>query len=238
MVAATPSYTPTGLERRVPRHGVTRRRQLFRALLRRALLALLLLLLAIALLAQEGSAQDARAETRPAATRRDSGSDGAARDSRMWYGLAIGGGGTRLACDICDPTRDSGPSVTLSFGAYARDYLRVGVEGSRWSHRDGAARETVSALGLVAHLALPAWRGLYVIGGGGWSGYRAGPFRSDAPRVTLGLGYDVPITQGWVVGNVLSLDASWPAEIKNDDIAVVRNAGLSTLRVGLQIHRR
>lgn len=234
MVAATPSYTPTGLERSVSRHGVTRRRQLFKALLRRAFFALLLLLLAIALLAQDGSAQ-ARTAASPRAA---STSSEAPRDSRMWYGLALGGGGTRLACDICDPTRDSGPSVALSFGAYARDYLRIGVEGSRWSHRDGGASETVNALGLVAHLALPAWRGLYVIGGGGWSGYRAGPYRSDAPRATLGLGYDVPIAAGWVVGNVLSLDASWPAEIKNDDIAVVRNAGLSTVRVGLQIHRR
>lgn len=235
MVATFPSYTPPQAARTVPRHGVTRRRLLERALLRRALLALALLLLAFLLL---GSSAQAQAGPATPASGSVAGTSAGGSDSKMWYGLSLGGGNTRLACDICDRSRDSGPSVALSFGAYASSRLRIGVEASRWSHDDGGTREHVNALGLVAHLAFPQWRGVYVIGGGGWSGYGAGPYRSDAPRLTVGLGYDVPLMSGWVVGNVLTLDSSWPSAIRTDDVTVVRDAGLSTVRVGLQLHRR
>jgi hypothetical protein len=160
------------------------------------------------------------------------------RRSPLWYGITLGGAGMRLSCDLCQPTRDVGPAVTVSAGAYGTDRLRVGLEASGWTYEDGSVRERMYGLGLVAHLTPSPRRGLFLLGGFGWSGYRAGDLTYDAPRVTLGVGWDVPVFGTWVVGNVLSLDGAGFAGLRNEGVTVVRNVGLSHLRFGVQLLRR
>lgn len=163
---------------------------------------------------------------------------GAAAPSSVWYGLTVGGAGTRLTCDLCQPTRDIGPALTVAAGAYGADELRVGLELSAWTHEQGGVREKLYGLGIVAHLVPDPTRGLYLLGGFGWSGYRAGDLSYDAPRVTVGLGWDVPAFGSWVVGNVVSLDGSAFVPIRNDGETAVRDVGLSSLRFAVQLRKR
>jgi hypothetical protein len=160
------------------------------------------------------------------------------RPARLWYGLTVGGAGTRLTCDLCQDTRDVAPAFAVSVGVHARARLRVGLEASRWTYEEDEVRERVHTVGLVAHLVPNASRGFYLLGGAGWSGYRSGEFSYDAPRLTVGLGWDVPFTGDWVVGNLIALDAAAFAPIRNEDVTVMRNVGMSTVRVAVQLQRR
>ncbi len=161
-----------------------------------------------------------------------------AAGSSVWYGLTVGGAGTRLTCDLCQPTRDIGPALTVAAGAYGADQLRVGLELSAWTHEQAGVRDKLYGLGIVAHLVPDPSRGLYLLGGFGWSGYRAGDLSYDAPRVTVGLGWDVPAFGSWVVGNVVSLDGSAFVPIRNDGETAVRDVGLSSLRFAVQLRKR
>jgi len=163
------------------------------------------------------------------------GGEGAA--SPLWYGVTIGGAGTRLTCDLCQTSRDLGPAVTAAFGAHAGPGLRVGLEGGGWTHREGVVRERSYAAGLVAHLVPIPGRGLHLLGGFGWTGYRAGNFSYDAPRLTVGLGWDLPVVGSWVVGNLVALDASAFAPLKNGEVTVLRDVAMSSLRVAVQVRR-
>ena len=191
----------------------------------RALLACAIIATVLSLFAPQTSLAQAAAGNAP-------------ETSSIWYGVSFGGAGTRLTCDICQTQRDLGPSLSLSFGAYARRQLRIGVEASRWTFGEQSVREQVHTLGLVAHVIPSPRRGLYLLGGIGWSGYRAGDFSYDAPRVTVGAGWDLPITSGWMIGNVVSLDAASFAPLKNEDVTVMRNVGLSSARVAVQLRKR
>jgi hypothetical protein len=158
--------------------------------------------------------------------------------SPYWMALAVGGGGTRLTCDICHPSRDLGPSATLTLGSTASSDLAVGVELGGWTHDEDEVRESVYRAGVIAYLNLLDGRGLYAIGGFGWSGYRADDYRYDAPRVSLGAGWDFPFVPGWVIGNQVILDASSMGSLRNDETTVARRVGLSTVRVVIQLRNR
>lgn len=163
---------------------------------------------------------------------------GAQGPSRLWYELTVGGSGTRLTCDFCAPARDVGAAAALAVGAYAGDRVRVGVELSRWTYRDRDVRERIKGIGVVAHLVPDPKRGLYLLGGAGWSAYSAGEFAYDAPRITVGLGWDIPAFGQWVVGNVVALDAASFGSLRNGGATVVRNVGLSAVRASVQLRRR
>lgn len=156
----------------------------------------------------------------------------------VWFAASVGGAGARLTCDLCQPARDLGPSINLSIGAYASPRIRVGIEGGWWSHDEGDSRESVYRAGIVAHLIPNADKGLYLLGGFGWSGYRVESFRYDAPRLTLGVGWDLPLTDRWAVGNSLTLDAASFGTLKNDEATLARSVGLSLVRLSVGIRRR
>jgi hypothetical protein len=158
--------------------------------------------------------------------------------STIWAEVTVGGAGARLTCDVCQSARDVGPAITLALGAYASPQLRVGLEAGRWTYEENAVREHVHTFGLVAHLVPNLRRGLFFLGGLGWSGYRAGEFKYDAPRLTVGAGWDLPIYGRWVVGNVVAIDAASFAALKTGSTTVARNVGLSSARVSVQVRRR
>ena len=164
--------------------------------------------------------------------------DGAGHVSSMWYGVTVGGAGARLTCDVCQTDRDLGPAVSVAAGAYAGDNLRVGLEANGWTHEEGDVRERLYGLGLIAHFQPSLRRGLYLLGGLGWTGYRAGDLSYDAPRMTVGLGWDVPAFGSWVVGNQVVLDGSAFAGLKNGEQTVVRSVGMSSLRFAVQFRKR
>ena len=75
-------------------------------------------------------------------------------------------------------------------------------------------------------------------GGGGWTAYRAEDIRYDSGRITVGLGWDFPLTPGWLVGNTVTLDAASFGSLKNERVTVDRDVGVSVLRLGVFIKRR
>ena len=155
-----------------------------------------------------------------------------------WWTVSVEAAGARLTCDLCDRSRDLGAGVGASFGSYASPALRLGVDGSVWSHRAGDVRERVWAAGIVAELHPRVGSGLHLIGGAGWSGYRAGGFSHDAPSIRLGLGWDLPLSAGWVVGNRVVLDAASFGSLDADGTTVAGAVGLSVLRFGLYLRHR
>jgi len=158
--------------------------------------------------------------------------------STIWFQVGLGGATARLVCDICQSARDVGPAITVALGAYASERLRIGLEAGRWTHDAQSVRENLHAFGLVAHFAPSGWQRLHWLAGAGWTGYRAGDFSYDAPRLTVGLGWDLPLTGQWVVGNIIAVDAASFAPLRNGDVTLVRNVGLNALRITTQLRRR
>lgn len=158
--------------------------------------------------------------------------------SRLWYEVTLGGSGARLSCGICSAHRDVGAALTGAVGAYASPTLRVGLELSRWTYRDAGVREHTSGVGVALHYT-PDPRGrIYLLGGAGWTTYRASDYRYDAPRLTVGMGYDVPAFGRVVFGNVVAMDLAAFGRLRNGAIPIAENVGMSAVRVALQVRRR
>jgi len=165
----------------------------------------------------------------------------------MWFSASIAAAGARLTCDICDPTRDAGPALELAAGTYASESMRVGMDGSVWTFREDDFRETVYTFGVTAEVHPRARSGLHVLGGIGWAGYRAHVidadpddegFRYDSVRLRLGVGWDLPLTASWVVGNRLLLDASSLGTLHDGDAPLDEAVGLSVVRLAVYVRRR
>ena len=159
-------------------------------------------------------------------------------NSPLWAQLTLGGAGARLTCDICTPQRDVGAMLTAALGAYASPRLRIGMEAQHWTYRDAGVREYVNGIGVVVHYAPRPAGGLHLIGGAGASFYRAGEFRYDAPRVTMGLGYDLPAMGRFVVGNVVTMDVAAFGTLKSEGATVIERVGYSSVRAAVQVRRR
>ena len=162
----------------------------------------------------------------------------------LWWSASAAAAGARLTCDICDPTRDGGPAVEAAFGAYATPAVRVGVDGGGWTFRDGDFREKIYTAGVVAEVHPRGASGLHLIGGLGWSGYRAGDteapadeegFHYNAVRLRLGVGWDLPLTTTWSVGNRVTLDASSLGTLHDDGTPIARSVGLSVVRAAVYL---
>lgn len=166
-----------------------------------------------------------------------SGADAGQGDG-LWWGASVEAAGTRLTCDLCDRNRDLGGAVEVAFGAHASPNLRVGVDVGAWTRGDGDVREDVYTAGIVAEVHPRPTSGLHLIGGIGWSGYRAGDFSLDASRLRVGAGWDLPLTGAWVVGNRLVLDAASFASLDSDETSVSSAVGLSVIRFGIYVRHR
>lgn len=156
---------------------------------------------------------------------------------RFWWSAGLGGAGGRITCDLCEPERDLGPSAELAIGSYAGPGLRVGVEGGGWTHDDDGTRETVYRVGVVAYLRPNLERGAYLTGGFGWTHYDAGSFGYDAPRLSLGVGWDRALGERLRIGNQMVVDASSFGALKNGETTISRSVGLSLVRLSVQLYR-
>ena len=158
------------------------------------------------------------------------GQGGTASASGTWWEVAAGAGSGRITCEICDPSRESGWAASLAVGSYANAGLRVGLEGSAWTAEERNGRESVYGAGVVLQLHPRPRSGLHVVGGLGWSGYRAEGNQYDAARLTLGAGWDLPLFGSWTVGNRLVLDAASHFPLRGGEAVVEPAAGLSVLK--------
>lgn len=163
---------------------------------------------------------------------------GGTGDGGAWWSVTVGAAGARLTCDLCDPAREVGPWVEVAVGTHASADLRVGVEGGAWTHDDDGVRESVYRAGVVAELYPKAGSGLYLLGGVGWLGYRAESFGCDTMRLSVGVGWDLPFSGRWAVGNTLTLDAASFGSLKNESTTVARGVGMSVVRLGVRLRRR
>jgi len=161
-------------------------------------------------------------------------------DRGSWWAVGVGAGGTRLTCDFCDAARDVGGSVDFAMGLRAGAQGRLGIEVGGWSHHQEDVRESVLRAGVVGQLHPRPGSGLHLIGGLGWSGYRASDLASDVVRVSLGVGWDLPIPVGsrWTVGNSLVLDAASFGRLRSGETSVAGEVGFSVLRFGAYVRRR
>ncbi|MBX7120224.1 MAG: hypothetical protein K1X31_14630 [Gemmatimonadaceae bacterium] len=158
---------------------------------------------------------------------------------RLWVEVGVGGAAARLTCDVCSPARDVGALGSLAVGAYASPRARLGIEATAWTYANDGVREHLDGLALIGAIHPSARRpAVYLQGGIGWTAYRADTFRWRAARLSLGVGYDVPITGRWVVGNLVSLDGSGFGTLRSSGSATLRNVGLSTVRISAQVRRR
>jgi len=167
--------------------------------------------------------------------------------SGMWWSLSAAAAGARLACDICDPTRDAGPALEVAIGTHASPQVRVGVDAGAWTFRDDDFRERIITAGVVAEVHPRPGSGLHLIGGLGWSGYRANVvdpapdqlgFEYDGLRLRLGAGWDLPLTTSWSVGNRLTVDASSLGTLKDEEVPIARSVGLSVVRFAIYLRHR
>jgi hypothetical protein len=57
-------------------------------------------------------------------------------------------------------------------------------------------------------------------------------------RITLGVGWDLPLIGPWLVGNRLAVDGSSFAALQNEDVTVAASVGLSVLRFTVFLRNR
>jgi hypothetical protein len=165
----------------------------------------------------------------------------------IWWSVSAAAAGARLACDVCDPTRDGGPALEAAIGTYATPAVRVGLDGGAWTFREEDFRETVYTAGVSAEVHPWRGRGLHFVGGLGWTGYRANDvdadeddlgFHSNAVRLRLEAGWDFPLTGSWSVGNRVTLDASSLGTLSDEGQPIATSVGLSLVRFGIYLRYR
>ena len=171
------------------------------------------------------------------------------RDSGgIWWSVSAAAAGARMTCDLpCDQSRDAGPSVEAALGTYASPSVRIGIDGGGWTFRDEDFREKIFTAGLVAEVHPRLGSGLHLIGGLGWTGYRANDiepdpedtgFSYDALRLRLGAGWDFRMASSWSVGSRITLDASSLGTLHHEGAPIATAVGLSVVRFAVFLRHR
>jgi hypothetical protein len=162
----------------------------------------------------------------------------AAAPSGLWWSVGVGAGSLRFQCQLCDTGRDTGPTVEVAVGSWASRSLRFGLDGGVWTFDDDGVREKAWRAGLVGQLYPAPERGLHLIGGVGWTGWRAEDFNYDAVRVGVGAGWDLPAFGEWSLGNAVMVEGAAFGSLKNEDQVVVQSVGMSQLRFTVFVKHR
>jgi len=128
----------------------------------------------------------------------------------LWIAGGLGGGWTRVHCDICSSELPFGLSATLGVGSRLSSGLALGLEGNGWQRRvessDVTTKRRLAALQGVVYW-YPSRNGprYFFKGGLGIVTYRVdddpGPDEEDEEPITsssiggqLGVGYEIPIS--------------------------------------------
>lgn len=149
-----------------------------------------------------------------------SGQESSPEGRGFWWDAGLGFTSMQVTCRLCTGDIDSGPSVDLAAGTWASPRVAIGIELGGWTHLDSEVRERVLRAGLSGRFTPSPASGLHFLGGLGWMAYRADRFHYSTFNLLLGLGWRLPLSQGWSVGNRLVFDAAPFATLKNDGVSV------------------
>lgn len=153
----------------------------------------------------------------------------------------IGPGWARLTCAVCAPSRDLGIAGYVHVGTKVNPTLAIAAEGIGWTRTqpdgDESVRETVASIMGVAYLFAGAQKPIYLKGGLGGVGYRAGDEISlNGLGIQLGAGY-VFRAGGLALTNYISIVASSFATLRNGEALVSDDVNVTLLQIGIGLAR-
>jgi hypothetical protein len=150
----------------------------------------------------------------------------------IWLGVGVGAGWVRVSCDICQTSRDVGPSAFVRVGKSVRPGLRVAGEVTAWTHEVEAERENVGAA-MAALYIQPREGPLYAKVGLGYVGYRAGEnIAMNAVGLQLGAGYELRLGE-LALSNYVNLISSSFGVLKNESITIAEDVSTTVLQFGI-----
>ena len=164
---------------------------------------------------------------------------GTASHARAQVSVAagVGAGWGRVSCDVCQTSRDLGPTAFVRVGTALRPGVRVAGEATAWTHEVEDERENMGAAMAVLYLH-PQQGAFYVKSGIGYVGYRAGDdIALNAVGVQLGAGYDLRLG-GLALTNYLNLIGSSFGSLKNGDATIARDVSTTLLQFGVGLTLR
>ena len=149
----------------------------------------------------------------------------------------VGAGWGRVSCDVCQTSRDLGPTAFVRVGTSVRNGVHVAGEATIWTHEVEDERENMGAL--MATLYLHPQRGaLYVKSGLGLVAYRAGEqIALNSVGLQLGAGYDLRLG-GLAITNYLNLIGSSFGSLKNGDATIAEDVSTTLLQFGVGLTLR
>ncbi len=151
--------------------------------------------------------------------------------------VGAGAGWARVSCDICQTARDLGPSAFVRVGTLIRPGLLVAGEATVWTHEVEDARENLGALMAVLYVH-PNQGPLYVKGGLGYAGYRAGEdLALNSVGLQVGAGYELRLA-GFAVNNFVNLISSSLGNLKNENITIAEDVSTTLLQFGVGLTLR
>lgn len=160
----------------------------------------------------------------------------AATPGAISWSVGGGSGSTEVDCDICPDGSDSGLALHVGVRATAHEKFDVGLEVGRWSGEDSKSSTRIDARTVFRPLS---GLGFNVIGGAGWIGYSAGEIDFSALTVSVGAGWDVPVTNRWRVGaRVLTDLASYGTVVTTGQTGSSTVVDISVDRLEVVLTRR
>ena len=158
-------------------------------------------------------------------------------DGGVWLGAGVGAGWVRVSCDVCQTSRDLGPSAFVRIGTSINPILRVAGEATAWTHEAEDVRENLGAAMAVLYLH-PNQGALYFKAGLGYLGYRAGDdIALNAAGMQLGAGYELRLGE-LALNNYLNLLSSSFGTLKNESTAIAEDVSTTLLQFGVGLTLR
>lgn len=163
---------------------------------------------------------------------------GASRaQAQVSVAAGVGAGWGRVSCDVCQTSRDLGPTAFLRAGKSIRPGVQIAGEATVWTHEVEDVRENMGAAMAVLYLH-PRQGALYVKSGAGFVGYRAGDdIAMNAIGLQLGAGYELRLG-GLAVTNYLNLIGSSFGSLKNGDVRIAEDVSATLLQFGVGLTLR
>lgn len=169
----------------------------------------------------------------------------------LWFGAGVGGGASKVGCDLCRGDWEFGPLAQLRMGGTANAHLRYGVEANGWTKNDPdlGVRDIMIGVGAVLYwFPNPATARYYVKGGFGPMLYRAqdsdvGDGDTADPAITstsfsgqFGIGYEFG-GRGLSVVPFFNILSSLYANLHQDG-SQLTSVRLNLLQLGITVQRR
>lgn len=157
----------------------------------------------------------------------------------FWLGAGVGAGSARLSCQICESSRDGGPTGYLRLGATINRAILVGVEGSAWYESENDIdRMLGSVMAIVLLYPKPA-NGFFIKTGLGISQYSAkdqdDEVSSQALSGMVGVGYEVPMGRTLSIVPFANFLGSTGGDVRFNNTVSDLSANTSLLQFGVGV---